>query len=101
MGMTNTSLNNLCQRLMTLTVSNFFLISSLNIPSFSMKPFPLSYLLAAVQMLQTSQTRGVFSALQLGPWFHPHGRPCLKVFHFPSEKNNHVKHVELSSTLLM
>ena len=36
-----TSLGNLCQRLTTLSIRNFFLISSLDFPSLSLKPFPL------------------------------------------------------------
>jgi len=38
---THTSLHNLFQCLTTLIVKNFFLISYLNLPSFSLKPFPL------------------------------------------------------------
>ena len=40
-GASTTSLGNLCQCLTTLTVKNFFLISSLHLPSFSLKPFLL------------------------------------------------------------
>ena len=38
---TTTSLYNLCHCLTTLYGKNFFLISNLNLPSFSLKPFPL------------------------------------------------------------
>jgi len=34
-------LGNLCQGLTTFRVKNFFLISNLNLPSFSLEPFPL------------------------------------------------------------
>jgi len=37
-GAATASLGSLCQRLTTLTVKNFFLISNLNLPSFSLKP---------------------------------------------------------------
>jgi len=40
-GAATASLGNLFQSLTTLTVKNFFLISHLNLPSFSSKPFPL------------------------------------------------------------
>ena len=40
-GASTASLGNLLQCLTTLTVKNFFLISSLNWPSSSLKPFPL------------------------------------------------------------
>ncbi|KAK4822238.1 hypothetical protein QYF61_011879 [Mycteria americana] len=40
-GASTTSLGNLFQCLTTLIVKNFFLISSLNLPSFSLKPLPL------------------------------------------------------------
>jgi len=40
-GASTASLSNLCQCLITLIVKNFFLISSLNLPSFSFKPLPL------------------------------------------------------------
>jgi len=40
-GASTASLGNLCQCLTTLMVKNFFLISSLNLPSFSLEPFPL------------------------------------------------------------
>jgi len=36
-----TSLGNLGQAITTLTGKNFFLLSSLNLPSFSLKPLPL------------------------------------------------------------
>jgi len=36
-----TSPSNLCQRLTTLIAKNFFLMSSLNLPSFGLKPSPL------------------------------------------------------------
>ena len=36
-----TSLSNLCQCITALAVKNFFLISQQNLPSFSLKPFPL------------------------------------------------------------
>jgi len=38
-----TTLGNVLQYLTTLSVKNVFLISNLNLPSFSLKPFPLSY----------------------------------------------------------
>ena len=41
-GSSTTSLGNLFYCFTTLMVKNFFLISSLNLPSFSLKPFPLS-----------------------------------------------------------
>jgi len=40
-GASTTSLGNLCQCFTTLIVKNFFLISSLSLPSFSLKPLPL------------------------------------------------------------
>ncbi|KAK4827923.1 hypothetical protein QYF61_022371 [Mycteria americana] len=40
-GASTTSLGNLCQCFTTLIVKNFFLISSLNLPSFSFKTLPL------------------------------------------------------------
>jgi len=40
-GAATASLGNLCQGLTTLMVKNFFLISSLNLPCFSLKPLPL------------------------------------------------------------
>jgi len=44
-GAATTSLGNLCQGFNTLMAKNFFLISSLNLPSFSLKPLPLVLLL--------------------------------------------------------
>ena len=41
-------LGSLFQCLTTLTVKNFFLISSLNLPSSGLKPFPLILLLPAL-----------------------------------------------------
>ena len=41
MGHLPTSLGNLCQCFTTLIVKNIFLTSSLNLPSFSLKPLPL------------------------------------------------------------
>ena len=40
-GTATTSLSNMCQGLTTLTVKNFFPISNLNLPFFSLKPSPL------------------------------------------------------------
>jgi len=40
-GATRASLGNLGQHITTLTVKNFFLISNLNLPSFSLKLLPL------------------------------------------------------------
>jgi len=40
-GTATASLGNLCQCPVTLTVKNFFLLSTLNLPSFSLKPLPL------------------------------------------------------------
>jgi len=40
-GASTTSLGSLGQGLTTLTVKNVFLLSSLNLPSFSLKPLPL------------------------------------------------------------
>ena len=40
-GASPTSLGNLCQGFTTLSMKNFFLISSLNLPSFSLEPLPL------------------------------------------------------------
>ena len=40
-GAATASLSNLFQCFTTLTVKNFFLISNLNLPSFSLQPFPL------------------------------------------------------------
>ena len=40
-GASTTSLGNLFQRVTTLWVKNFFLISNLNLPCLSLKPFPL------------------------------------------------------------
>jgi len=40
-GAATASLGNLCQCLTTLMMKNFFLISHLNLPSFSLQPFPL------------------------------------------------------------
>jgi len=40
-GAATASLGNLCQGLTTLIVKNFFLISNLNLPSFSLKPLSL------------------------------------------------------------
>jgi len=40
-GAVTASLGNLCQGLTTHRVKNFFLISNLNLPSFSLKTFPL------------------------------------------------------------
>jgi len=47
-GAATASLGNLCQCLTTLVVKNFFLISSLNLPSFSFKPLPLVLLQQAL-----------------------------------------------------
>lgn len=47
-GETPASLGNLFQCLTALTVNNFFLVSSLNLPSSSLKPFPLVQLLHAL-----------------------------------------------------
>jgi len=40
-GAATASLGNLCQALTTFMVKNFFLVSNLNPPSFSLKPFLL------------------------------------------------------------
>ena len=40
-GASTTSLGNLFQCLTTLTIEDFFVISNLNLPSLSLKPFPL------------------------------------------------------------
>ena len=40
-GASTTSLGNMCHRFTTLIVKNFFLLSSLNLPSLSFKPLPL------------------------------------------------------------
>jgi len=40
-GASTAYLGNLCQYLTTLMVKNCFLISNLNLPSFSLQPFPL------------------------------------------------------------
>jgi len=40
-GESTTSLGNLCQCFIALSVKNFFLVSNLNLPSFSLKPLPL------------------------------------------------------------
>jgi len=40
-GAATASLGNLGQGLTTLAIKNFFLISNLNLPSFSLKPLPL------------------------------------------------------------
>ena len=40
-GASTTSLGNLCQGFTTLSIKHFFLISSLNLPSFSLNPLPL------------------------------------------------------------
>ncbi|KAK4827897.1 hypothetical protein QYF61_022320 [Mycteria americana] len=40
-GASTTSLGNLCQCFTTFIIKNFFLISSLNLPSFTLKPLPL------------------------------------------------------------
>jgi len=40
-GAVTASLENLCQCLITLRAKNFFLVSNLNLPSFSLKPSPL------------------------------------------------------------
>jgi len=42
-GAATASLGNLCQCLTTLRVKNFFLISNLNLPSFSLKTLPRPY----------------------------------------------------------
>jgi len=42
-GAPRAPLGNLVQCLTTLTVKHFFLISNLNLHSFSLKPLPLSY----------------------------------------------------------
>jgi len=47
-GASTTSLGNLGQGLTTLTVKNFFPISSLNLPSFSLKLLPLVLLQISV-----------------------------------------------------
>ena len=47
-GASTTSLGNLFQCLTTLTVNNFFLVSSPNLPFSSLKPFPLVLLLPAL-----------------------------------------------------
>ena len=39
-GAVTASLGNLCQCLTTLMVKNFFLISNVNLPSFTLKPLP-------------------------------------------------------------
>jgi len=41
-GASTASLGNLCQCLTTLRVKNLFLVSNLNLPSFSLKPLNLS-----------------------------------------------------------
>jgi len=47
-GASPTSLHNLCQGFTTLSVKNFFLISSLNLPSFSFRSSPLVLSLQAL-----------------------------------------------------
>ncbi|KAK4831170.1 hypothetical protein QYF61_015640 [Mycteria americana] len=47
-GASTASLGNLFQCLATLIVKNFFLISNLNLPSFSLKPLPLVLSLQAL-----------------------------------------------------
>jgi len=47
-GAATVSLGNLFQCLATLTEKNFFLISNLNLPSFSLKPLPLVLSLLAL-----------------------------------------------------
>jgi len=47
-GASTAPLSNLLQRLTTLTIKNFFLISSLNLPSLSLKPLPLVLSLCAL-----------------------------------------------------
>ena len=46
-GASTASLGSLCQCLTALWVKNFFLTSNLNLPSFSLKPFPLVLSLSA------------------------------------------------------
>ena len=53
-GASTTSLCNLFQCLTTLTVKNFFLISNLNPPSFSLKPSPLVLSLHALEKFFSS-----------------------------------------------
>jgi len=47
-GAATASLGNLGQGLSTLTVKNFFLISNLNLPTYSLKPLPLALSLHAL-----------------------------------------------------
>ncbi|KAK4827886.1 hypothetical protein QYF61_022309, partial [Mycteria americana] len=47
-GASTTSLGNLCQCFTTLSIKNFFLVSNLNLPSFSFRPLPLVLLQQAL-----------------------------------------------------
>lgn len=49
-GWTSTTLGNLCQSLAVLVIKNFFLVSSLNLVSFSWKPLPFGLSLQALEM---------------------------------------------------
>ncbi|KAK4807049.1 hypothetical protein QYF61_018390 [Mycteria americana] len=65
-GASNTSLGNLFQCFTTLIVKKFFLISSLNLPSFSLKPLPLVLSQQALaEQPQLSQP------VLIGEVFHP------------------------------
>ena len=54
-GAATASLGSLCQCLTTLMVKNFFLISHLNLPSFSLEPFPLVLSVAYAKQCLTVQ----------------------------------------------
>ena len=61
-GASTASLGNLCPCLITLTVKNSFLISNLNLPSFSLKPLPLVLSLHALVKIPSP------AFLQASPW---------------------------------
>ena len=61
-GAATASLGNLCQGLTALTVQNFFLVSSLNLPSFSLKSFPL---VPSLHALVKSPSPALLQALQV------------------------------------
>ncbi|NXJ99538.1 HLTF factor, partial [Corythaixoides concolor] len=62
-GLSTTSLGNLCQCFTTLIVKNFFLVSSLSLPSFSLKPLPL--VLSRQALLKSKGLQGTINSLNL------------------------------------
>ena len=71
-----TLLGNLFQCLTTLTVKNFFLISSLNLPASSLKPFPLILLLPA--LMKSPSPACTYLVVEL---CFKHKKCCLKLLY--------------------